>query len=54
MKQSSIVFLAVVSLFLQTFLLISLISFFTSIYNAYAAFAGGDPKLIAGHIHQVL
>ncbi len=50
LKQSSIVFLAVVSLFLQAFLLISLISFFTSIYNAYVTFAGGDPKLIAGHI----
>ena len=50
LKQSPIVFLAIVSLFLQAFLLISLISFFTGIYNAYAAFAGGDPKLIAGHI----
>ncbi|MBH0048549.1 hypothetical protein I6F45_00465 [Pseudoalteromonas sp. SWYJZ19] len=50
LKQSSIVFLAIASLFLQVFLLISLISFFTGFHSAYTAFAGGDPKLIAGHI----
>ena len=37
-------------LFLQAFIILSLISFFTGIYNAYIVFAGGDPKLIAGHI----
>ncbi|WP_165728665.1 hypothetical protein [Pseudoalteromonas sp. 31A1] len=35
---------------LQAFIILSLISFFTGIYNAYIAFSGGDPKLIAGHI----
>ncbi|MGO3421303.1 MAG: hypothetical protein ACTIMZ_02420 [Pseudoalteromonas distincta] len=46
--------LPLLSLILQAFLLLALTSFFSGFYNAYTVFAGGDPKLIAGHISSAI
>ncbi|MDN3383704.1 hypothetical protein QL995_13665 [Pseudoalteromonas sp. APC 3358] len=46
--------LPLLSLILQAFLLLALTSFFSGFYNAYTVFAGGDPKLMAGHISSAI
>jgi len=46
--------LPLLSLILQAFLLLALTSFFSGFYNAYTVFAGGDPKLVAGHLSSAI